>query len=84
MAQQIDKETHLQGRKVSGCIYVETYHHKGVYKGGFRRVRGVGMVRRGFGRWVAEIQRDGKRFRKRSYNFDVVKDWLNEMRIKLN
>jgi hypothetical protein len=42
-------------------------------------VRGVGMSRSYGYRWVAEIMYKKKRYRCRSYSFNVVRDWLDGM-----
>lgn len=73
-------------RKHTGCIYKEIHNHgrrsSGSQDGNacsYRRVKGVGMSRVSGYRWVAEIVIDRKRYRKRSYHYDVVRDWLNGM-----
>ncbi len=79
-------------REYRGCIYKETYHHKGRRSSGssdgnacsLKRVRGVGMVVCSDGRWVAEITRFGKRYRIRSAHYDRVRRWLDDMCKKFN
>lgn len=79
-------------RTYRGCIYKETYHHKGRRSSGssdgnacsLKRVRRVGMVVCTDGRWVAEITRFGKRYRVRSAHYDRVRRWLDDMCEKFN
>lgn len=72
--------------KRRGCIYMEMHNH-GRRSGGnqdgnrssVKMVRGVGMSRCYGYRWVAEIMYKKKRYRCRSYSFQVVRDWLDGM-----
>lgn len=74
------------GRKRTGHIYTEP-HNKGRARGGssdgnrssLRRVRGVGAQRVYGYRWVAEITVNKKRYRCRSYHYDRVRHWLDDM-----
>lgn len=45
-------------------------------------VRGVGYVRIYGYRWVGQFTYHQKRYRKKSANFDIVYNWLLEMRAK--
>jgi hypothetical protein len=73
--------------KRRGCIYTELHNHGRKRRGGSsdgnrssaRLVRGVGMKRSYGYRWVAEIMYHGKRYRCRSYSYNVVRDWLDGM-----
>ena len=53
----------------TGTIYIEPHTH--YYR------RGVGYV--SGTRYVGEIMVHGRRYRKRSANFDTVKFWLSQM-----
>lgn len=73
-------------KKRTGSIYKEPHDHgsKRRNESGNRcsrkLVKGVGMVNVHGYRWVAEIWFNGKRYRKRSANLDVVQKWLEEMK----
>lgn len=72
--------------KRKGTIYTELHNH-GRRSGGsqdgnrssMRHVRGVGMQRCYGYRWVAEIHYHGKRYRQRSYDYNLVRTWLDQM-----
>jgi hypothetical protein len=72
-----------------GTIYKEPHNH-GRKSGGsqdgnrssLRRVRGAGAQRVYGYRWVGEIYVHGKRYRCRSYDYNQVVAWLNDMREK--
>ena len=69
-----------------GTIYKELHNH-GRRSGGsqdgnrssMRCVRGVGAQRCYGYRWVAEIHYHRKRYRCRSYDYDRVRTWLEQM-----
>lgn len=74
------------GRNRTGCIYKELHNHGRRSNGsndGNRSsccfAKGVGMQRRYGYRWVASITYNKKRYRCRSYNYKVVRDWLDGM-----
>lgn len=73
--------------KRKGCIYSE-FHNRGRNRnpsvGGSVLRKGVGLIRGGSMRWVAEISYHGKRYRCRSYYYDRVEAWLKDMREKFN
>ena len=74
-----------------GCIYKEMHNHGRKSSGSqdgnrssMRLVKGVGMQKQYGYRWVAEIRVHNQRLRCRSYSYDKVCDWLEEMRAKYN
>ena len=78
-------------RERHGSIYTEIHNHgrrsNGSSDGNRRSVRfvkGVGMQRCPGYRWVAEISYHNKRYRCRSYHYDVVWSWLMQMRDRFN
>jgi len=69
-----------------GCIYTEIHNHGRKHnscesgnRSSAKFVRGVGMMRMPGYRWVAEISYYGHRYRCRSYHYDVVRSWLDNM-----
>lgn len=73
-------------RQRKGCIYMELHNHGRKSNGSqdgnrssMRLVKGVGMSRSYGYRWVAEITYKRKRYRCRSYSFNVVRSWLDGM-----
>lgn len=72
-----------------GCIYSEEQrNYKGREQNGRgtqgRFVRGAGWVAQTRRRWVAEIMRQGKRYRFRSTNYENVRSWLEMMQNRLS
>lgn len=72
--------------KRKGCIYKELHNHGRKSNGSqdgnrssMRFVRGSGASRSYGYRWVAEITVRKKRYRCRSYSFNVVRSWLDGM-----
>ena len=72
--------------KRTGTIYKEVHNHGQKSRGSQdgnrcskRRIRGVGMQSKYGYRWVAEITYHKKRYRCRSYSFDRVRRWLDDM-----
>lgn len=71
--------------KRKGCIY-EEYHNKGKHykagSGGTVLRKGVGSVRGRTKRYVGEFSYHGQRFRCRSYHYQRVRAWLDDMIMK--
>jgi len=69
-----------------GCIYTEIHNHGRKHsssesgnRSGVQLVKGVGLVRMPGYRWVAEISYKGHRYRCRSYHYNTVRTWLDQM-----